>query len=332
MTLNSITLAWKPIGAGVDHTLKVLKKTASGSWDSLYTIPSILSSPYTVGNLEAGREYRFIMRSKCPNGEVSQNFSISDGILSILELSILGKTPLEPIVVDCESIDYLNHDYQWVGFRVYYNKGDRIISNLFEYKKVDIITSQIRRMKLEHNLVAVNENEIWPTQNQPIVPVELEVQMGELTNNETSVNNLFIFGTLIISTYSTPGKLKICPDPASWHPFYKFEALVATKTTDLSGENSDNRFDNSILHTNKFRIENPFNEKIEIFNDHVEESSTELITVSIYDLNGRVAIRKQFENSLNQISLEASSILPGCYFLRIEHQGYFQIAKIIKYH
>lgn len=171
-----ISLAWKPAWVGASHVLSVSKREPSGEWTALYFISDVPDSSYTVNNLEGGKEYRFRIATKCPSGDPSELTSIIDGIALIVDLTLLGRIPINPTDADCQGIDY--HSHNWVGFRIS-GKGE---SNLFEVKineASDSPTGYIKRVATDNPIVAVNEDGFFPTPSFPIiesVPVAFRVR------------------------------------------------------------------------------------------------------------------------------------------------------------
>ena len=187
---NFISLAWQPAWVGATHTLAVLEKNGSGIWVSLNTLNIVPDTAYTVPNLQPGSEYRFIIATNCTLGEPSVIKAKRDGITLILELTINGRTPLNPVAIDCHNIAYKN--YNWVGFKVESTTKEGVkTSSLFEFVPYGdgnagagiISKGYIARVDYGNRIVATNEAFRWPTNVNPALAGDNPFRMAYINDD-----------------------------------------------------------------------------------------------------------------------------------------------------
>ena len=171
MSSNSIRVDWQAVASGLSYSLEILRKNSAGGWDLLHAISYITDNFYYFeGNDPGGTSYRFKLRTNCSVGNPSEYFVGLDGITTILELILGGRTPINPLPIFCTNIPL--NIYNWVGFKVSKHvPGEGIVSSLFEYDENGADVSSpfsfpsrmyLRRVDTDNLIVASTETGEYP--------------------------------------------------------------------------------------------------------------------------------------------------------------------------
>jgi hypothetical protein len=235
--VDFISLAWKPAWPGADHQIEVFIENNAGGWDYLYTAQVASVASKTIDNLLTGKKYRFKIATKCTNGEPSSLSAIIDGITLIIELTLSGRTPVNPTPVNCQGINLLDPNIEWVGYRILWERQGKTFSSLFEIvlDEPDVSAPsgsegtkiKIKRVELENPVVTANENHKWPIISNPIITVNTAIVIGEILGLGLTINPI---GNVAIGYNPFSPFIDICVDPnVSWDPSFVFQPLVALK-------------------------------------------------------------------------------------------------------
>jgi len=329
---NSIALAWEPIWMGAEHSLIIHKKNPTGAWETFLSPFTVQGVSYTAINLTPGSEYRFIIATNCGLDEPSSIKKNIDGIALILELTIAGRNPTNPVPVDCHKIKYLEHE--WVGFKVeVYTKAGETISSLFEflpngYGPRGIISGMIMRVDYGNPIVATTDDDVWPTNNQSSVPVKNPFRMGHI--NDGGITSLPI-GRVGLTGY--PASIDLCADYLNaqdpWRKSYSFTAMTAETVSGALPSTFDERFENPSNLIGGVWAQSPFSEHLDVFVPLVDQRKG---NAKVYLLNaaGLEIMEQNINAPCEKISFNTGSLLPGFYFIRIESIGKVQTLKTIK--
>ncbi len=195
---NFISLSWKPVWPGAAYFLTASEKNSSGGWVPIQIFPDIQDTSFTVDGLEGGKSYRFHISTKCTNGDISDLTAWVDGISLIVDLTLLGRTPKNPLPISGNGIPY--QSYEWIGFKVSGNGA----SGLFEVEvneDGDVPLAFIRRVNLGEKIVAVDGNDLYPI---PMLPIIEDVAIPFRINQILPENNISIGKINIIEHFSPP--------------------------------------------------------------------------------------------------------------------------------
>ncbi len=223
-----MSLKWKPVAGVNAYFLLVSLQDSAGGWIPNQVFPNITDTLITVDGLEGGKKYQFKLSSKCPNGDVSGLTSIIDGIALIVDLTINGRTPVNPQPINGVGIQYQN--LHWLGFRV---SGEGA-SGLFEVQVNDVTfepVAWVRRVSLADKIVAVNFEGLFPSQ---VIPVVEDVNIPFTIWNTLLLQPLVGRVNLIKnSNFPEPPTIDIIIDDASepvWKSQYNLTVLWANST------------------------------------------------------------------------------------------------------
>lgn len=332
-----ITLAWQPAWDGAAHTLKVLEKNGSGTWVPFRVHSNILDSSFTEINLQSGFEYRFIIGTNCNTGEPSIKEVIRDGITLILELTIGGKTPLNPVAIDCHNIPYKGYD--WIGFKVDGQNREGInTSSVFEFQPVtnsnpgssneNITHGIIKRVDYYNQIVATNEAGRWPTLAQSSLVGNNPFRMALINVDGYSSTTI---GRIELTGYQN--SIDLCADYSNsldpWDNKYNFTALVGGTSIGIppSGGKASTPKDSTNFDIQW--VQNPFRDELKIF--ITENSSDENeINLSLINLFGHVCINQRNLIANTQVIVNVKDLLPGIYILQVESLGKTKTRKTLK--
>jgi hypothetical protein len=331
---NFIALAWESAWSGAEQTLSVLKRNPTGAWEMFLPPFTVQGEAYTVGNLTPGVEYRFIIATNCGPDEPSSLTKVIDGITLILELTIGGRTPINPVPVDCHNINYLAHE--WVGFKVEtISKEGQHVSSLFEFQPYGDISSsgfltnvRIKRVDYSNPIVATNEEGKWPLIQNPIVLAENPFRMGYKKANGIST---YTIGYIDLTVYST--SIDLCVDDDNlldpWRQSYEYTAMTAESATGVSPTKSNNRDGSLSNHQEFVRVQCPFNDFLEVFLPLVNQQNRHT-KVSLINTAGQVLMEQIVDENCTIVSFYTGNLAKGIYFIRIESTGKVNNLRTIK--
>ncbi len=322
---NFIALAWESAWPGAEQTLSVLKRNPTGAWEMFLPPFTLQGEAYTVGNLTPGVEYRFIIATNCGPDEPSSLTKVIDGITLILELTIGGRTPINPVPVDCHNINYLAHE--WVGFKVEtYTKKGVLISSLFEFEPYGDINAPgfftnaiIKRVEYENSIVATNDFGKWPTFNHPIIIGSNPFRMGH--KKPDGINSITI-GFIELTAY--PQSIDLCVDPSNhqgpWLNSYDFTPLTAEQTSGVLPNAFDDRTVMQSKQEDEAWVQCPFNEQLEVYFPLTEPNNGST-KVLLLNASGEIIIEKFLKEQITNVTFQTSSLASGFYIVRIESSG-----------
>jgi hypothetical protein len=326
-------LAWEPTWQGATYQLIVSKKNTAGEWESLLAPPIIQDTFYRVDNLESGKEYRFMLATRCSNYDPSIFHAYQEDGTLILELVLGGRIPINPqIVEDCQNI---LPSHNWIGFRIDYQQGGTMVSNFFEYNPNYPVASgqgvtQIMRGFYDNPPIYAAEPgfEIHPTHSNPIVP---SITPFKITRKLANSPFPEVAGFVTVSRKNFPPRVSICVVPFSnWKPAYTFTPIIAESAMHPFGRrNAPER--NSTTHTVNVKpiAQSPFSDNLNIiFPTRSEETGP--IVIRLLSMNGKQIYEQKFETAFDQVSLPTSHFTPGVYILMIESPNQSHTLQVIK--
>ena len=325
---NFISLAWTPAWQGATHVLTVSEKNASGGWNTLFVFPNVEGSTYTVDSLKGGKEYRFIIATKCSSGDPSELSASVDGIALIVELTLIGRTPKNPTPVSCHGIEVNKHN--WVGFRVA-GEGE---SNLFELQ-VNGVNSipfgYIRRVINENKIVAADIFGFFPSNSNPTIDdVLLPFRILRLGG----ISPIRIGLVTIEVIQSDPLIIDVCIDNSNpnepWKSEYTFTALTAEQTiVKPSGGNNESLGYGVEPTIGTFKVQNPIIDNLHLFiPEEIEMSGN--ASIRLFNSDGQIVFENELEYLSSHISFSVEWLQEGVYILQIENNSKVETLKVIK--
>lgn len=320
-----ISLAWTPAWVGATHTLlieKILDETQSEYVGIFYQIGD---TTFTFTGASPDTAYRFIIATECVNGEVSHFTSEVESDKTILDLTIMGRSPVNPISIPCTGINM--NDYSWVGFTVSGVTQNIFLTNTFEIAQREggALRYQIKRVGDNSPIVAVTPTGNWPNIDNPVLISPNPFQMALKSN----LPNFFKIGQIHLSyNNGNPEIIDLCQvldDPSNpWSKFFTYTVLV-----EASGKKElISRFEMPLSNT-KYFVTNPFDDRISIFTEF-NITSDQSTRIQIFSLGGELIIDKDFELFDSSIEVETNGLPSGLYLLMIRQQGERQVFKLVK--
>lgn len=323
---NFISLKWHPTFSGATYCLKAYEKNEAGILELLFVAPTISRTEHIAEGLESGREYKFEIFTNCNAGGTGiQSRSIFDGTL-ILELTVEGRTPINPVQVDCYNIPY--KDFEWTGFRIdqLSRDGAIISSNMFEFNFCGDPTTNpnsticIKRVALESPIVATNESGSWPLLPGDIIgtqsPFRMAFQPGMGPNNTQSI------GRVIVA--ASPTSVKLCSDLTNindpWLLNYSFKAIVSNEVVQFNEKDTDRAVKKPSL-KNQIFVETPFKESIEIF--FPEGGYFQTAKFRLVNSLGQVLLNQQVYDVHSSVHMSIPPLPTGIYVLEVEADDKF---------
>lgn len=332
---NFISLAWNPAWWGATHTLAVLESDGQGGWIGVDTLHNVPDSAYTVDNLIAGQTYRFYLATNCNQGNPSQLRTKIDGITLILDLTILGRTPMTPTApTACEEIPLNVH---WRGFQVSYSEEEEFIENQFEIEFGGSSANSgygpthfsVKRVGLFNPIVAAKNPTLdSPDCNESKLSAETKFQIIRLINGGP-MND--IVGIVNLALLSDPPRLKICPDfnntDFPWKNNYVLTGLIAGRSGDP--EQCMERSWTNVETRVAFNLQNPFQDQLKIIFNPLSLHN-EIVRVRMINSSGQTVLEREYAATDGSILLSTAQLSPGLYFLQIELGNHRTVHKVIK--
>lgn len=319
-----VTLGWTPAWTGATQTLE-LSIEDSGNWVVLFTNNEVPGDSYTLNELEPGY-YKARIATNCVGGGTGIEYIDVPIRFKIIDLTTAGRTPLNPVNVNCEFIDYTNHE--WVGFRVKeINTG---IANFFEFVITDGEYPEVRRVTTNHPIVAVNKEGEFPIHPGQIVEANFPFRLDDLKDGQPE--NLVNIGYFICQM-NGENHIKLCHDDESleipWKPEYEFTALVAESIlVEDPDPSTDKSYEDTALF-NEIKVQNPFNLNLNLFFPSFITGHNK-VQLELINTSGQVKLKFSLNSAGTNVSIPTESILPGIYFLQVSTGNKNQILKIIK--
>lgn len=321
---NFISLSWKPVWPGASYFLVASEKNSAGGWVPMEVFPDVQDTSFTVDGLEGGKEYRFHISTKCPNNEVSELTAWIDGIALIVDLTLLGRVPKNPVEISGQGIPYPK--LHWLGFRV----SGAGASGLFEVevnKNGDFPLAFIRRVNLEEKIVAVDWDNQYPHQFNPeINGVDIPFEIVHLFQ-ESQIS----IGKVDLTKHAFPPTIDI-EVTSTWKPEYQFQVLKADATISSPPGNTGGS-QGLQAGQNRFGLQldcpNPFGDLLEVslLSDELAE---EQITLTLFDAENRKIDSKNTTSPTNTCIFNMSGLPSGLYFLVAEGENTYSVKKLIK--
>jgi hypothetical protein len=320
---NFISLSWKPVWPGAAYFLTASEKNSSGGWVPIQIFPDVQDTSFTVDGLEGGKSYRFHISTKCTNGDVSDLIAWVDGISLIVDLTLLGRTPKNPVPISGSNIPY--QSYEWIGFKV----SGAGASSLFEVEvneDGDEPLAFIRRVNLGDKIVAVDGNDFYPI---PMLPLIEDVAIPFQINQVLPENHISIGNINLIEYFMPPSiDLEIF---GPWKPNYEFQVLKADAVILVppgNGSSQGMQID-PIGSTLQPRFNNPFSNQLDI-DFGSELRSVSQVTISLFDSNCKKVACKQMGSATTQCSMQTNDFSKGLFYLVIESDSGVNVFKVIK--
>lgn len=329
MASDLVVLGWEPAWPGATQTLELLIDEG-GNWISISTNHNVPGTSFTLVDLEPGL-YLARIATNCTNGETSPE---TNGVLirfKILDLTLVGRIPKDPKEVeDCNNIDYQNHE--WVGFSVTEIETGK--SNMFEFEKLETGSSRIKRVLLNHEIVAVNENGFYPDIYSPHIKTFNPFRMDDL-NFQDPENLINIGGIVYINNGTNPASIALCKDdtyPIPWKTNYDLKILTAENITDSYPDGTEKSADNSPTnntHFDKLTINTIFNTYLTLSIPKALPGC-EKLKLNIFSTDGVNVASFNFHVNSPTVDVPISHLLPGIYFIQIESTCFTQTFKALK--
>ncbi|MFN0213302.1 MAG: hypothetical protein ACKVT2_03530 [Saprospiraceae bacterium] len=334
---NFVNLIWQPAWPSATQTLVILKNdTYTNAWVSVDTIYNLSGSSYTFSNAQYGSTYRFVIATNCSNGEVSERTATIDHIELILDLTIAGLTPINPVTVPgvCPEIDY--PAYNWVGFKIQNFNEFASASTLYEFKtntENGNLYPVIKRVNYDGPMMAVAKSFLgtelkYPTWAIPIIRVFGSYSF--VVRQYKDEINYITVGKVEVTLQQNPDKVKICIDSSEpWNPSYIITPLIAEMANGFTPSGNESQTCINCGLNEVIKAQSPFKDILNVF---LPPSFVKRLPIKfqMLSLNGEVVIEHQFEAVSDPISISTEMLPRGFYMLRIEANGETQILKTIK--
>ncbi|HLP94670.1 MAG TPA: hypothetical protein VK168_11575 [Saprospiraceae bacterium] len=322
-----ISLKWKPVAGVNAYFLLVSLQDSAGGWIPNQVFPNITDTLITVDGLEGGKKYQFKISSKCPNGDVSGLTSIVDGIALIVDLTINGRTPVNPQPISGSGIPY--QSLHWLGFRV---SGEGA-SGLFEVQ-INDTTDQplgwVRRVNLTDKIVAVNYIGEFPNQFFPVI----ENVLIPFAIWNTLITPPLVGGINIIKdTEDNPPTVDILIDDDSnpdWKSQYTLTVLRANSTIYIppggggTGQGLTKNNGNTFI-----SAASPFTDHLEL-KINAPEFLTNNVSYFIFDGIGQLVSTGTLKASDANHKIETNTWPNGAYYLICNNGLERTVLKVIK--
>lgn len=301
-----MVLEWKPAFEGADHFLEVFEQTEEGDWELYQTYESVVTASKRVDGLLPGKRYRFKVATKCGTNDPSVFSAYIDDSTLILELTLGGRRPIEPQVKsDCEPLEYLNPQNEWVGYRISYVQNGALIQNFFEFVSSEENggeAPQLRRFVTYNPIVAADGGNNFPTEIEPSHDVSENeyVKMGTV-----GPQGFQLFGQVDISAlHNLPGWVKLCKaENQPWNESFIFEPMVAPKAQGIIPGIQLLRPN----HSAEISVENPIEENIKIF----APSTIGEYSLQVVDQQGRVLFYQ--EELIGNVEVQTAQLPIGVF-------------------
>lgn len=316
-----VSLAWTPAWINATHTLTVSKKDTNGNWIVEYTLPDVPGSSLGVDNLEGGKSYQFGISTKCGSGEPSELTSYIEHIAAIVELTIIGRIPTNPLPIGCNGIEYKNH--AWVGFSVS-GEGASSMFEVVVIENSEPLLASINRVYVESGtIVAADIFGDYPKLSLPLLTdVSIPFPILNLGQSDPKIGEI----GLIVHKEKSP-TIDLCP--YAFTPFkngYTFTALTAEEiqSSDRPGKGFRNNHT-----TSRFEAQNPFTDNLCIFvpQDVIESGGA---TIKLLDTGGRTVLLQKLDDLSSKVSFPTGWLSPGVYILQIKTNTSTQSLRVIK--
>ncbi len=337
---NFVNLMWQPAWPSATQTLAILKKnTNSNSWESVDTIYNLAGASYTFSNAEYGSTYRFVIATNCTNGGISERTSTIDHVELILDLTIAGRTPVNPVIVPglCPTIFY--QAYNWVGFKIQTIPAGFIpISTLYEFTtSIDNngnLYPVIKRVNPSGPIYAVGAplggTVTYPKSPSPLV-ITIYGPTSFMVRHYLSETNFIPVGNVHVNLVESGNgnTVQICIDDPNWNQGYTLLPLIASMANGIAPPNGSDISNDRFSFSKNFKAQNPFNEMLNIFvsQDFTSEGNA---SIRLITLSGQTVFEQHLEISNELISIPTNMVAPGFYILRIENNGETQALKVFK--
>jgi hypothetical protein len=335
LSSNSVSLAWDPIWEDATHRLIIFKRSETQEWSPLDTIENAPGSTITLDGLDLDIEHKVSISTNCSINDPSDLQTSIDHINLIIDLTLAGLTPINPVPVSCDNIPL---NYPWIGFRITYNYLGFQLSNLFEIREaLDEDNNngapthfEIRRVGINNPIVAVNEDGNYPTHlNDNIPDVGTPFRVDRLLGSGSDREEI---GELNLVTGSS--KIRVCPvltNPLQpWLNGYTFTALIAQN---VSGQVAPSIGEERIYQNSNYndgpKALSPFEGILNIFLPEAYLKSSK-ITLQLFDLRGKQVGDRLTVIHSTQVTLPCETLQPGVYLLVIKTDEVTKTLKVIK--
>jgi hypothetical protein len=324
-----ISLKWKPVAGINAYFMLVSLQDSTGGWIPNQVFPNIPDTLITVNGLEGGKKYQFKISSKCPNGDISGLTSIIDGVTLIVDLTVGGRIPQNPLPINGIGIDY--QKLPWLGFRV---SGEGA-SGLFEVNVNDASfqpVAWIRRVYLTDKIVAVDDQGNFPIPGIPIIE-NVEIPFA-IWNNLPEAE--LIGKVEIMKHQNFPGPptvdILIADTDPDWKSQYTLTVLSAQGSIINPSGGGSGGTGQGLSSNNETRFvsaESPFagHLDLKINNSGVQENN---IPFFIFDGSGQLKSTGLFGPSDTHYRIEAQNWPDGVYYLICNNGHERSVLKIVK--
>jgi hypothetical protein len=338
-----IDAAWEPAWANATHTVTVSVANTGGgtnAWDHLYTLNSVSGSSVRLNNMPSGEHYKIQISTNCSDGNSSSDISFFFEKL-ILDLTVPGRVPVNPVIVPCENIRYDFFSNEWIGFRVTYHLGDQNpISSLFELKIIaskdltDLYSStvQIARVSNQNPIKAVTNGGNFPTPTNPLLECVNPFLMHNFLPNlpiDPTIGRVYVKRNLEARLVD----LCVYDNLPYWnYDNYSFEVLVAESSLPQPGFNEGNVtiLKQELIEKRMLILENPVSDVIQLKS---VEGTNQISPLNylLLNSNGEVIRKSQIKVTSNSLATIPVYELPnGIYFLIVNNELINESFKLIK--
>lgn len=316
-------LAWKPAWPGALHYLTIEEQDGNAQWISKFVFPNVSGNHFTVTGLNSGRYYRFRIATKCGNGEPSELSASFDDRSTILELTLAGRVPVDPVPISGVNIPY--GKFNWVGFQI----SDGENSNLFE---VEVSSNNspdayIRKVFDPNNIVAGKfalPSIIYPTILKPVITevpaVFPMVKLPIISPLES------IIGEIEYSKSNGTMTIKIYAGQFPWKNEYSFVVLKADSALPSPSGNfvvSGNNGSDGI------KILNPIGDMFRM-SLPISKENNEGIKLTLFNLEGGLERTWVLQSNGEEVELPMYDLASGVYIAQIKTAEKTVSSKIIK--
>lgn len=335
-----INLAWKPVFPGATHQLTIMESDGAGGYVTILVENHVPGDTYIADDLLPGTGYRFVLATKCPSGDPSEVKTIIDGITLIVDLTILGRQPVNPSPTS--TCEYIPLGYNWVGFKVIGLDGDEFIESDFElvFTNDALINSnfnprvKVKRVGLFNQIVASDEFDIYPKCNEPtLFDVSTKFKILKLIAGGP---NKEVIGYVNLSLSFGTSSFSVCPDLKDmifpWKPNFDVIPIVSQKSGPPQLCPEDKLTQRELTDMTKgFYFLNPFNDHLAIKIDK-NYFDVEEVNLMLIDMFGRILIDSVIDISKdNEHYVSSEFINSGVYTLVVNSPSITLSKTIIKH-
>lgn len=331
---DHLNLVWTPAWPGALHTLVILKREAySNTWEPLDTIHNLGGNSFYFLNTNLTRSYQFVIRTNCVDGGPSSLSNKIEHIGLILDLTIAGRTPINPTQKPiCEPVYY--KQFNWVGLEIRTNGLGGLDQpvNYFEFNTglYDIYTIPVlKRVIYGPDIVAGSADLTFPTNTNQHVFIGGDLTYPFSIFKVLSDGSKINIGTLAL-TFSGDSTFKICV--LDWTNIkYTPRVVVANSSNGLIDNYiSDRGFWAKEPTANTcLKAQNPFKESLNIYINDIELNN--FFNLQLINSTGETVRTIEAINTGDLINMDTQTLPKGIYYLKYSSKGLSQYLKLVKF-